>query len=341
VIDADRLEAIVREAGRIAHDMWPGAGHALEAWEKSPGNPVCAADMAVDAFLKRELGALLPAAGWLSEETVDDPERLARDLIWLVDPIDGTRDFIRGRTGWAVSVALISSGRPLIGSLAAPARGEFWHAIAGQGSWRNGKPLVASQRREFAGARVPTDALPKEDRDLAIVAKPNSIALRAAMVAADEADLLHAALGPGMGHRRRRANRARGGRGDHRRLRPPARLQQARSARVRAADQCAGHPRRGGGAAGGPGAGNCGVTSNCGVTRRAGPLSETGPSCDRNDAADQFRAASISAWVSGTILISTRRFIGSLTLSPVATLRLVSPKPSQRIRAELTPRPIR
>jgi myo-inositol-1(or 4)-monophosphatase len=190
VIDADRLEAIVREAGRIAHDMWPGAGHALEAWEKSPGNPVCAADMAVDAFLKRELGALLPAAGWLSEETVDDPERLARDLIWLVDPIDGTRDFIRGRTGWAVSVALISSGRPLIGSLAAPARGEFWHAIAGQGSWRNGKPLVASQRREFAGARVPTDALPKEDRDLAIVAKPNSIALRAAMVAADEADLL-------------------------------------------------------------------------------------------------------------------------------------------------------
>jgi myo-inositol-1(or 4)-monophosphatase len=48
-------------------------------------------------FLKRELGALLPAAGWLSEETADDPERLGKDLIWLVDPIDGTRDFIRGR----------------------------------------------------------------------------------------------------------------------------------------------------------------------------------------------------------------------------------------------------
>ena len=62
MIDADRLEAIVREAGRIAHDMWPGAGHALDTWEKGPNNPVCAADLAVDAFLKRELGALLPAA---------------------------------------------------------------------------------------------------------------------------------------------------------------------------------------------------------------------------------------------------------------------------------------
>ena len=151
---------------------------------------MCAADIEVDAFLKRELGALLPAAGWLSEETADDPARLDRDLIWLVDPVDGTRDFIRGRPGWAVSVALISGGRPLMGFLSAPARGEFWHAIAGQGSWRNGIPLVASQRSEFGGARVPADALPREDSDLALVDKPNSIALRVAMVAANEADLL-------------------------------------------------------------------------------------------------------------------------------------------------------
>lgn len=190
MIDADRLDAIVREAGRIAMGMWPGAGHALAAWDKTPGSPVCDADLAVDAFLKRELAALLPAAGWLSEETVDDYTRLGKHLIWLVDPVDGTRDFIRGRRGWAVSVALISGGRPLIGSLAAPARDEFWHAVAGRGAWRNGERLIASQRSEFAGARVPTDALPKEDRDLAIVDKPNSIALRAAMVAAGEADLL-------------------------------------------------------------------------------------------------------------------------------------------------------
>ena len=129
MIDAKRLEAIVRQAGEIAFGMWPGGGHALEAWEKAPGNPVCAADIEVDAFLKRELGALLPAAGWLSEETADDPSRLDKGLIWLVDPLDGTRDFIRGRSGWAVSVALISERRPLMGFLAAPARDEYWSQI--------------------------------------------------------------------------------------------------------------------------------------------------------------------------------------------------------------------
>jgi len=190
MIDRSRLENIVREAGRIALAAWPGAGHTVETWEKAPGNPVCAADLAVDTFLKRELGRLLPAAGWLSEETADDSARLGRGLIWLVDPIDGTRDFIRGRTGWAVSVALISERRPLIGMLAAPARDEEWIGISGQGSWRNGKRLQASNRKAFPGARVPADSLPKEDRDLQMVAKPNSIALRAAMVAADEADLL-------------------------------------------------------------------------------------------------------------------------------------------------------
>ncbi|WP_374407076.1 3'(2'),5'-bisphosphate nucleotidase CysQ [Pelagerythrobacter sp.] len=190
MLDRLRLEEIVREAGRIALGAWPGAGHVVESWEKSPGNPVCAADLAVDAFLRRELARLLPSAGWLSEETADDPARLARGLIWLVDPIDGTRDFIRGRAGWAVSVALISEGRPLIGMLAAPAREEEWIGVSGQGSWRNGARLAASRRMDFSGARVPADSLPKEDRDLTTVAKPNSIALRAAMVAADEADLL-------------------------------------------------------------------------------------------------------------------------------------------------------
>ena len=190
MIDRARLEAIVREAGAMAMALWPGSGHVLDSWEKDPGNPVSAADLAVDAFLKAELSTLLPSAGWLSEETVDAPDRLDGGLIWLVDPIDGTRDFIRGRPGWAVSVALVSSGRPLFGMLDAPARGEFWLAEAGRGAWRNGQRLVASQRTELAGARVPADHLPPVDTDLVRVDKPNSIALRIAMVAAAEADLL-------------------------------------------------------------------------------------------------------------------------------------------------------
>jgi len=190
MIDSKRLESIVAHAGKIALGLWPGAGAELQAWEKSPGNPVCDADLVVDAFLKRELGALLPSAGWLSEETVDDPKRLERDLIWLVDPVDGTRDFIRGRDGWAVSVALISGGRPLIGTLCAPARGEMWQAVAGRGATLNGQALTASTRTRFEGARVPANDLAHQDRMLEKVDQPNSIALRIAMVADDRADLV-------------------------------------------------------------------------------------------------------------------------------------------------------
>jgi myo-inositol-1(or 4)-monophosphatase len=190
MIDRQRLERICHEAGQMALRQWPGGGHVLESWEKLGGSPVCTADLEVDTFLKRELLALLPAAGWLSEETVDHPERLERGLCWLVDPIDGTRDFIRGRAGWAVSVALISAGRPLLGTLVAPARDEVWSATAGQGAWLNGRRLAASTRDELPGARVPSESLPPEDRDLIMVERPNSIALRIAMVADSRADLV-------------------------------------------------------------------------------------------------------------------------------------------------------
>lgn len=174
----------------MAYACWPGAGYALDSWDKTPGNPVSEADLAVDKFLRRELGRLLPSAAWLSEESTDDPVRLGQDLIWLVDPIDGTRDFVKGKPGWAVSVALVSAGKPLIGMLAAPARDEEWFSFAGRGATLNGKPLQASRRQEFSGARVPVDQLPAPDSDLVMVEKPNSIALRIAMVANDKADLL-------------------------------------------------------------------------------------------------------------------------------------------------------
>ena len=159
-------------------------------WEKAPGSPVCEVDLDVDQMLHERLSALLPDAGWLSEETADKPDRLQRRRVWVVDPIDGTRDYIRGRAGWCVSVALVEDGRPVIGVLDAPARGEVWRALAGQGATLNGTAIAAGGRDELPGARVPVDALPKADRDLVAVEKPNSIALRIAMVAADRADLV-------------------------------------------------------------------------------------------------------------------------------------------------------
>jgi myo-inositol-1(or 4)-monophosphatase len=178
---------VARRAGEIAMRSWRGD---FEQWEKSPGDPVSAVDLAVDHFLKSELAALDPEAGWLSEETADDAERLLRSRVWVVDPIDGTRDFVRGRRGWAVSIALVEAGRPICGVLDAPARGEHWQAFLGGGATRNGQKITASQRADFVGARVPADALPKSETDLVAVYKPNSIALRIAMVAIDEADLV-------------------------------------------------------------------------------------------------------------------------------------------------------
>lgn len=193
MIDHARLRAVMAQAGAIAMAQWPGesgGANPLDVWEKSPNNPVCSADLAVNAFLREELTRLLPAAGWLSEETADSPDQREGTLIWLVDPIDGTRDFIHGRPGWAVSVALISAGRPLLGMLTAPARNEIWEARAGQGATLNALPIVASRRDRLAGARVPARVLPHEDADLIMVEQPNSIALRIAMVADNRADLV-------------------------------------------------------------------------------------------------------------------------------------------------------
>lgn len=185
----DAVSAIAAEVGAMVHSRWQGD---YRQWEKVPGHPVCDVDLAADAMLKEKLMALDPEAGWLSEETADDAERLLRTRVWVVDPIDGTRDFLRGRTGWAVSVALAEGGRPLLGVLDAPARGEHWRAFAGEGATRNGSPIRVSDHATLAGARVPADILPRADKDLVAVEKPNSIALRIAMVASGQADLLAA-----------------------------------------------------------------------------------------------------------------------------------------------------
>ncbi|HEY0327060.1 MAG TPA: 3'(2'),5'-bisphosphate nucleotidase CysQ [Allosphingosinicella sp.] len=181
------IEEITAEAARIALGR---CGTDYKRWEKEPGHPVCDIDLMVDNFLREQLIALDPEAGWLSEETADESDRIERKRVWVVDPIDGTRDYLRGRPGWAVSVALVENRAVKYGVLAAPQREEVWTAELGRGAWRNGQRIRCSERRELSGARVPADSLPKVDRDLVMVAKPNSIALRIAMVAAGEADLL-------------------------------------------------------------------------------------------------------------------------------------------------------
>lgn len=189
-IDLRALVSAVSDAADRALTLWAGGQTQVRQWEKVPGHPVSEADLEIDQMLRESLAAIDPSAGWLSEETADTVHRLALDRVWVVDPIDGTRDYLRGRAGWAVSVALVEHGVVRIGLLAAPARNELWLARAGEGATRNGRLLQAGTRALLPGARVPADQLPRHDRDLVTVNKPNSIALRMAMVAADEADLV-------------------------------------------------------------------------------------------------------------------------------------------------------
>lgn len=165
-----------------------------EHWEKSPGNPVSEADIAVDAYLKQCLLGSRPGYGWLSEETADDPRRLGCSKVWIIDPIDGTRDFIRGRTGWCVSVALVDDGVAVLGALAAPARQEFCVASRGRGAQCNGVRLTVSGRQQLAGLTMPVDPPSlkspfwPEPWDAVAHEKPNSLALRIAHVAAGRCD---------------------------------------------------------------------------------------------------------------------------------------------------------
>src|SRR3546814_11636668 len=97
---------------------------------------VCSSDLAdleLDAMLRERLYAIDPSAGWLSEETADTVHRLDLPRVWVVDPIDGTRDYLRGRPGWAVSVALVEHGAARCGILAARARNEQRGRAAGRG----------------------------------------------------------------------------------------------------------------------------------------------------------------------------------------------------------------
>ncbi|NNC71550.1 MAG: 3'(2'),5'-bisphosphate nucleotidase CysQ [Sphingomonadaceae bacterium] len=186
-VSLEAVAEVAAEAGVLALELSRGD---YEVWEKTPGHKVCDADIAVDKLLRERLSAIDPEAGFLSEESLDDATRLDAPRLWVVDPIDGTRDFIRGRSGWCVSIALVEVGEPVIAALEAPARNERFLAAAGQGATLNGARIRVSDRTDYDGARLPIDEMPKAIRNLVAVEKPNSIALRIAMVASDRADIV-------------------------------------------------------------------------------------------------------------------------------------------------------
>jgi myo-inositol-1(or 4)-monophosphatase len=182
---ADALESVVREAGAYAHAAF---GKPLKTWVKEHNSPVSEVDIAVNNMLRESLSAIAPVAGWPSEETEDDPARLAAPRVWIVDPIDGTRSFIAGRPDWTVSVALVEARRPIVAALYAPVSEEFFLAVTGAGATRNGVPIAASPGGAIAGASIGgprglLDRLAAVAPAFTVAPRVHSLALRLARVA--------------------------------------------------------------------------------------------------------------------------------------------------------------
>jgi myo-inositol-1(or 4)-monophosphatase len=192
---APAIHAAAREAGTIAQEFFrPGEKTRARIWSKAGGSPVTEADVAVDAFLKIRLSHVLPEAGWLSEETADDPARMERRLVWIVDPIDGTRAFLSGHRDWSVAIALLADGEPLTGVVYGPALDAFYEAQAGLGATLNGAGLRVSSAVEIPGARTTgpepmIDRLEARSGPVEHVERIPSLALRLARVAEGVVDV--------------------------------------------------------------------------------------------------------------------------------------------------------
>jgi myo-inositol-1(or 4)-monophosphatase len=139
-------------------------GRPQEVVEKSPGQPLTAADLEADRVLEAELLGGRPGYGWLSEETADRPDRLAAERVWIVDPIDGTRSFIAGRPEFAISVGLAEAGRAVVGVVLNPATGEIFWAVNGGGAYL----ARLAQAPAGQGRVVPLDQLPDPPTRLAV-----------------------------------------------------------------------------------------------------------------------------------------------------------------------------
>lgn len=149
--DLQLLIDAARDAGALAVSMRKDG---LRIRGKPGGSPVTDADMAVDARLRERLTHARPDYGWLSEETVDDLERLDRTTLFVVDPIDGTVAFIKHLPWWTVALSVVENGAPVAAVLYAPELGELYEAEAGAGARLNGEPIRPSGRDSLDGASV-------------------------------------------------------------------------------------------------------------------------------------------------------------------------------------------
>jgi myo-inositol-1(or 4)-monophosphatase len=139
------LRKAVRQAGQQALKL---AAEGFETHIKKDRSPVTTADLAVNQILHEMLLTAFPYDAWLSEETPDDLRRLENKRVWIIDPIDGTKYFMRGVPQYAISVALVESNQPVVAAVYNPATDELFSAVHGMGAWLNDQPIHVTPARD-------------------------------------------------------------------------------------------------------------------------------------------------------------------------------------------------
>jgi myo-inositol-1(or 4)-monophosphatase len=190
--DLELAEAAARTAGRVIMGYYR---EAYDVHDKGKGNPVTTADLEADKVLKAALLGGRPGDGWLSEETADSPDRLGCARVWIVDPIDGTKEFIKGVPQFATSIGLAVNGHIEVGVVYNPARDELFSAVRGGGATLNGKPVRVTDQADLSRASILASRSEVARGDFERFAGDfeitpiGSIAYKLALVAAGRADL--------------------------------------------------------------------------------------------------------------------------------------------------------
>jgi myo-inositol-1(or 4)-monophosphatase len=180
--DLALLEAAARAGGEIARRHFQ---QGCKSWNKQGGSPVSEADLEVDAHLRAMLTAARPDYGWLSEESVDNADRLSRRTLFIVDPIDGTIAFLKGRPHFTICAAVVTDGVPVAGVVHNPMLDHLYKASAGGGARRNDDAIHVSACNGLTGCAMLGDramlSLPPWPQMQ--VETRNSVAYRVALVA--------------------------------------------------------------------------------------------------------------------------------------------------------------
>ncbi len=190
-LELEIASSAARAAGELVRGYYQGE---FQVSHKGKDNPVTNADLEANRKLKQVILGAFPQDGWLSEETIDSSDRLSCPRTWIIDPLDGTKEFIGRLPEFCICVALVVEGTPRVAVSYNPVTDELFHAIRGAGAFLNQKQIRVSDRQTLDDALV-LASRSEDKRGEWEVFKPHcqveltgSVAFKLALVAAGRAD---------------------------------------------------------------------------------------------------------------------------------------------------------